>query len=44
MTAAGWVFLITSLAFVWTLTLWCFYRVLTLHEEPPGPVRQFHSA
>ena len=44
MTPAGWIFLIGSLSFVWILTLWCFYRVLTVREEPPDPVRKFHSA
>ena len=44
MTFLGWVFLLASLAFVWGLALWCFYRVLTTHEEPPDPVRKFHSA
>jgi hypothetical protein len=29
MTALGWVFLICSLTFVWSLTIWCFYQVLT---------------
>jgi hypothetical protein len=44
MTPAGWVFLIASLALVWGLALWCFYKVLTFREEPPDPVRKFHSA
>ena len=44
MTLAGWAFLIVSLAFVWGLALWCFSRVLTIREEPPDPVRKFHSA
>ena len=44
MTPAGWVFLIASLAFVWGLTLWCFYKVLMTGEQPPDPVRKFHSA
>jgi hypothetical protein len=29
MTPAGWLFMIVSLAFVWILTIWCFYKVLT---------------
>jgi hypothetical protein len=33
MTALGWTFLITSLAFVWGLSGYCFYRVLT---APPS--------
>ncbi len=39
MTALGWTFLIVSLAFVWGLAGWCFYRVLTHGDgsitEPP---------
>ena len=44
MTALGWLFLVSSLLFVWGLTLWCFYKVLSFREEPPDSVRQFHSA
>ena len=33
MTPLGWIFLLVSLAFVWGLTGWCFYRVLTFEEE-----------
>jgi hypothetical protein len=44
MTALGWLFLIASLAFVWTLTLWCFYKVLSIGEEPPDQIKDFHSA
>lgn len=44
MTVLGWIFLLTSLSFVWALTLWCFYKVLSFREEPPEPVRHFHSA
>jgi hypothetical protein len=40
MKPLGWLFLICSLAFVWGLTAWCFYKVLTLGDEnsadPPG--------
>ncbi|MGH7898070.1 MAG: hypothetical protein ACREQQ_08960 [Candidatus Binatia bacterium] len=40
MTLLGWIFLITSLTFVWSLTAWCFYKVLTVEDvetiaEPP---------
>ena len=38
MTPLGWIFLISSLAFVWGLTGWCFYKVLTVPgeiEKPP---------
>jgi hypothetical protein len=44
MTALGWVFLAMSLAFVWGLSLWCYYKVLSFREEPPRPVKDFHSA
>ncbi len=33
MTPMGWIFLLISQAFVWGLTLWCFYKVLTF-EDP----------
>ncbi len=36
MTPLGWVFLIVSLAFVWGLVIWCFYKVLT----SPGEIEQ----
>jgi hypothetical protein len=36
----GWLFLLTSLVFVWGLTGWCFYKVLTIKDdhivEPPA--------
>ncbi len=35
MTPLGWIFLLVSLAFVWGLTIWCFYKVLTFEEEKP---------
>jgi hypothetical protein len=44
MTVLGWLFLIVSLTFVWTLTLWCFARVLSIREDPPDPVKNFHNA
>jgi hypothetical protein len=44
MTALGWIFLVASLAFVWGLSLWCYYKVLSFREEPPKPVKDFHSA
>ncbi len=28
MTAGGWVFMVLSLGFVWSLALWCYARVL----------------
>lgn len=39
MTPLGWTFLIVSLAFVWGLTGWCFYRVIVAPGdivEPPA--------
>lgn len=33
MRPEGWLFMILSLSFVWGLTGWCFYRVLTLPAE-----------
>ena len=45
MTFLGWVFLVTSITFVWGLTIWCFKRVLSFPEEPPAQqVKDFHSA
>lgn len=33
MTIGGWIIMLLSLAFVWGLTGWCFYRVLTSAPE-----------
>jgi hypothetical protein len=33
MTIGGWIIMLVSLAFVWGLTGWCFYRVLTAPPE-----------
>jgi len=44
MTALAWLFLGVSLAFVWSLTLWCYVRVLSGGEDPPDPVKHMHSA
>lgn len=44
MTTGGVVFMLTSLAFVWGLTIWCFKRVLAAPKEPPQPAKDFHSA
>jgi hypothetical protein len=37
MTLGGWIFLISSLTFVWGLMIWCFYKVLVKGSkiEPP---------
>jgi len=40
----GWIFMITSLAFVVGLTAWCYLRVLTTPDEVPEPAKDFHSA
>jgi len=37
MTPLGWIFLIASLTFVWGLTGWCFYKVLTVPDEIEKP-------
>jgi hypothetical protein len=45
LSGPGWIFMIVSVAFVTTLTLWCFYKVLTTSDgPPPDPVQDFHSA
>jgi hypothetical protein len=36
MTVGGWAIMLLSLVFVWGLTGWCFYRVLT--GAPEGGV------
>lgn len=33
MTIGGIVFMLASLTFVWGLTVWCFYKVLTAPTE-----------
>ena len=33
MTPLGWIFMTISLLFVWSLTAWCFYKVLTAPRE-----------
>lgn len=37
MTTLGWVFLLTSLTFVWGLAGWCYYKVLTAKGEIEVP-------
>lgn len=44
MSALGWIFMLSSLAFVWGLTLWCFRRVLSAPEPPAEQIEDFHSA
>jgi hypothetical protein len=36
MTPLGWIFLTLSMVFVWGLTGWCFYKVLTYEEKSEG--------
>ncbi len=33
MEPLGWVFMILSLAFVWGLTGWCYFKILTAPAE-----------
>ena len=33
MRPGGWITMLASLAFVWGLTFWCYYRVLTAPPE-----------
>jgi hypothetical protein len=35
-TIGGWVFMLSSLAFVWGLTGWCLHRVLHAPSRPAG--------
>jgi hypothetical protein len=44
MTALGWIFMIVSVSFVWILTIWCFYRVLSAPQPPAEEVQEFRSA
>jgi hypothetical protein len=34
MTNVGWILMIASLAFVWTLAIWCYVRVLKNPNQP----------
>lgn len=44
MTLLGWTFMLLSVGGVWTLTLWCFKRVLATPDEVPDEAKHFHSA
>jgi hypothetical protein len=33
MRVGGWIMLLGSTAFVWSLTIWCYYKVLTAPPE-----------
>lgn len=37
MTVLGWVFMLASNTFVWGLTAWCFYKVMTVKGEIETP-------
>lgn len=39
MTPLGWIFMLASNAFVWGLTAWCFYKVLTT----PASTEHMHA-
>jgi hypothetical protein len=34
MTTLGWIFMIISIGFVVSLTIWCYAKVLTLPTDP----------
>ena len=36
MTPLGWIFLVVSLGSVWSLALWCYYKVLTVKDQGTG--------
>jgi hypothetical protein len=44
MNVYGWIFMLTSVGFVWILAIYCFYRVLSFTEPPPEELQHFHSA
>jgi hypothetical protein len=44
MSVLGWIFLATSLSFVWGLTGWCYYKILSSPAGPPEELKHFHSA
>jgi hypothetical protein len=33
MTTLGWLFMLVSVGFVWILTGWCYFKVLTYDES-----------
>jgi len=33
MTTGGWILLVCSLSFVWGLTAWCYWKILSRLEE-----------
>jgi hypothetical protein len=48
MEPLGWLFLLTSTAFVWGLTGWCYFKVLTappdVERDIAEELEKFHSA
>jgi hypothetical protein len=36
MTTAGWILMLSSVFFVWALTIWCYYKLLTRRRGTPG--------
>ena len=45
MTVLGWIFMLLSLTFVWTLVIWCYYKILSQPPEKIAkPAKDFHSA
>jgi len=44
LTAAGWIFMILSVGFVWGLAIYCYRQVLKSPEPPPEEAEHFHSA
>lgn len=43
MTALGWLLMLTSTLSMTTLTLWCFYRVLTASDDRTDSDREPNS-
>jgi hypothetical protein len=44
LSAAGWIFMILSVGFVWGLAIYCFRQVLKSPEPPPEELEHFRSA
>jgi hypothetical protein len=44
LSTTGWIFMFSSLAFVWSLCVFCYRRVLAGPAEIPDPVKDFHNA
>lgn len=37
MKLSGWIFMLGSLAFVWGLSIWCYYKVMTTDGSREDP-------